>query len=116
MLRARTSCANSSPACCSHAQAYGADPITSADLESCLEKFRGRELFGRFRHDRPRHAGQPAIDKLLQPRAFDHVMHGAVGKVKVTRTRAWLVHAIMAARGPAMQHRVGYVGMKLEAE
>src|SRR6202022_4893886 len=73
-------------------------------------------LFRGFRHDRQRHASQPAFDKLLQPRTLGHVMHRAICEVMMARARAWQFEARMAARGPAMHHRVGHVGMKLEAE
>ena len=41
---------------------------------------------------------------------------GARFEVEVAGMRAGLLHAHAAARGPAMHHRVGHVGMKLEAE
>ena len=43
-------------------------------------------------------------------------MHRTIGEVPVARARARQFEARMAARGPAMHHRVGHVGMKLEAE
>src|SRR5205823_6552046 len=36
--------------------------------------------------------------------------------MKVTRLRARRIHADASARGPAMHHGVGHVGMKLKAE
>ena len=63
-----------------------------------------------------RHSGQPAIDELLQPGALGHVMHRAIGEVVMARARARQFEARMAARGPAMHHRVGDVGVKLQAE
>ena len=62
---------------------------------------------------RPR---QPAVEKCLQPGAFGHVMDRAVGEVMVARAGARQSEAFVAARGPAMHHRVGHVGMKLKAE
>src|SRR3977135_4622669 len=53
---------------------------------------------------------------MLQPGAFGHVVTRAVGAVMMARTRARQLEAGVAARGPAMHHRVGHVGMKLEAE
>ena len=38
------------------------------------------------------------------------------GEMLMTLTRARRIHPVVAARGPAMHHRVGHVGMKLEAE
>ena len=66
--------------------------------------------------DRQAAPGQPAIDKLLQPGALGHVMHRAIGEVMMARPRARQFEAGMAARGPAMHHRVGDIGVKLEAE
>src|SRR5437667_5189131 len=43
-------------------------------------------------------------------------MNRAIGEVMVARPRARQFEARIAARGPAMHHRVGHVGMKLEAE
>src|ERR1700730_8956000 len=75
---------------------------------------RNASLFCGFRHDRQRHALEPAIDKILQPGALRHVMHRATFEVKVTRLRAGQIH--LSTRGPAMHHRVGHVGMKLKTE
>ena len=64
-----------------------------------------------------RHAMEAAAaDEILQPCAFERVMHGAAFEVEMTRLRAGLLHAHAAARGPAMHHGVGDVGMKLKAE
>src|SRR6202166_565213 len=87
-----------------------AETITFVKLEGTRALFRG------FRHDRRRHASQPAIDELLQPGALGHVMYRTIGEVVVARARARQFEARMAARGPAMHHRVSHVGMKLEAE
>src|SRR6478735_2347497 len=73
-------------------------------------------LFRGFQHDRARRARKPAMDEILQPGAFDHVMHGAAFEMQMTRMRARRIHAYAAARGPAMHHRAGHIGMKLEAE
>src|SRR4030081_948969 len=43
-------------------------------------------------------------------------MERAPFEVMMARTRARQFKALMAARGPAMHHRVGDVGMKLETE
>ncbi len=43
-------------------------------------------------------------------------MHRAIGKMVMARTRAGQGEALVAARGPAMHHRGGHIGMKLEAE
>jgi|SRR5271169_5888889 len=43
-------------------------------------------------------------------------MHGTVSKVMMPRPRARRRETLVAARGPAMHHRVGHVGVKLEAE
>src|SRR5882757_4712780 len=72
-------------------------------------------LFRSFRHDRTRHAREPAVDEVLQPCALAHVVHRAIGKVQMTRMRAGRIHSYTAARGPAMHHRVGDIGMKLQA-
>src|SRR5260370_14605015 len=66
-----------------------------------------RGLFRGFRHRRERHPGEPVIDELLEPRAFGHVMHRAVGEVMVPRPRARQFEAGMAAGGPAMPPRLG---------
>src|SRR5712675_2339230 len=71
-------------------------------------------LFRGFRHDRERRACQPTIEKLLQPRTLGDVMHRTIGEAVVAWTRARQFEARMAARGLAMHHRVGHVGMKLE--
>ena len=73
-------------------------------------------LFRGFQHRRERHSGHPSLDKLLQPGALDRVMHRAIVKMVVARPRARQFETRMAARGPAMHHRVGHVGMKLKAE
>src|ERR1700687_2039550 len=78
--------------------------------------FRARASFRGFRHHRHRHARPPAIDEFLQPGALGHVAHRAVGEGVIARPRARQFEPRMAARGPAMHHRVGHVGMKLEAE
>src|SRR6266851_3776403 len=72
-------------------------------------------LFRGFRHG-GRHARQPAIEKCLQPGPLGHVMDRAIGEVVMARPGARQFEPRMAARGPAMHHRVGHVGMKLEAE
>src|SRR5713226_6866018 len=43
-------------------------------------------------------------------------MHRTIGEVVMASPRARQFEARMAARGPAMHHRVGHVGMKLQAE
>src|SRR4030088_2556745 len=43
-------------------------------------------------------------------------MDRAIGEVMVARPGTRQLKALVAARGPAMHHRVGHVGMKLEAE
>src|SRR5258706_7150462 len=43
-------------------------------------------------------------------------MNGAVGEVVMAGAGARQLEARIAARGPAMHHRVGDVGMKLKAE
>ncbi len=43
-------------------------------------------------------------------------MYRAIGKMLMPRPRARRIHVVVTARGPAMHHRVGHVGMKLEAE
>ena len=58
----------------------------------------------------------PARDEILEPRTLRGVVHRATFEVKVTRLRARLIHADASARGPAMHHGVGDIGMKLEAE
>ena len=73
-------------------------------------------LFRGFRHYRQRHARQPAVDKMLEPGTLGHVMHGAIGEVMMARVSTRQFEPRMTARGPAMHHRVGDVGMKLDAE
>src|SRR5258708_19062860 len=75
-----------------------------------------RALFGGFRHHRQWHAGQPAIEELLQPGALGDVVDRAVGEMLVARAGPRQFEPLIAARGPAMHHRVGHVRMKLEAE
>src|SRR5215212_3180757 len=72
-------------------------------------------LFGGFGH-RGRHSGQPSLDELLEPGALTGVMHRAIGEMVVAGPRTWQPQAGMSARGPAMHHRIGHVGMKLQAE
>src|SRR5665213_699452 len=43
-------------------------------------------------------------------------MHRAIGEVTLALARARRTQAVVAARGPAMHHRVGDVGMELETE
>src|SRR3979411_1544569 len=81
------------------------------DLERCS----GTALFRGFRHGL-RHARQPAVEKCLQPGALGHVMDRAIGEVMMARAGARQSETLMAACGPAMHHRVGHVGMKLNAE
>src|SRR5262245_21904066 len=73
-------------------------------------------LFRGLRGEQPGLAREPAIDELLQPGALGNVIHRSIGKMLVTRLCARRIHAVIAARGPAMHHRVGDVGMELEAE
>ena len=61
-------------------------------------------------------ACQPVVEKFLQPGAFGHVMQGSIGEMAMARQCAWQFETIVTARGPAMHHRVGHIGMKLEAE
>src|SRR5436190_12339377 len=72
-----------------------------------------RGLFGGLRRDRARHARKPAVDKRLQPGALGNIVHRTIGKMLVTRTGARRIHAVIAARGPAMHHRVGDIGVEL---
>ena len=51
---------------------------------------------------------------MLQPGALRHIVNRAAGEVLMARLRTRLVET--AARGPATHHRVGHVGMKLDAE
>src|SRR5579864_2501283 len=51
-----------------------------------------------------------------KPRALDDIVAGAPGKMLVRRMRARQVEMAGAARGPAMDHLRGHVGMKLKAE
>ena len=69
-----------------------------------------------FRHHRRRHKGQPAIEETLQPGALGHVIQCAIGEVLMPRASARQFEPLGAARRPAMQHRVGHVGVKLQAE
>src|SRR4051794_26448614 len=73
-----------------------------------------RGLFRGFRHDRARHARKPAVDELLEPGALGDVIHRARFEMPMPRLRARRIHAIVAARGPAMHHRPGHVRVKLE--
>jgi hypothetical protein len=78
---------------------------------------RGRAgLFRGFRHHREWHSRQPAIDKVPEPGALGHVVHRATFEVEMARPGARQCEPRMTARGPAMHHRVGHIGMKLEAE
>ncbi|GCC43755.1 hypothetical protein chiPu_0027705 [Chiloscyllium punctatum] len=43
-------------------------------------------------------------------------MHGAPGEVLMDRLRARRIQPRATARGPAMHHRVGHIGMELQAE
>src|ERR1700722_4642068 len=72
-------------------------------------------LFRGFRHHRW-HAGQPSIEKLLQPGALADIVDRAAGEMLVARASSRQCEPRIAARRPAMQHRVGYVGMKLETK
>src|SRR3954469_2253453 len=79
------------------------------------------KLFRRLRHGHvetgnPRRPRQPAVEKCLQPGAFDDVMDCAIGEVMVAFAGARQRETFVAARGPAMHHSGGHVGMKLEAE
>ena len=69
-----------------------------------------------FGHASKPASGQPAVEELLQPGALGEIMHRAIGEMMMPRRRARHLEAGVAARGPAMHHRVGHVGMKLEAE
>jgi hypothetical protein len=73
-------------------------------------------LFRGLRHRRYRHARQPAIEKGPEPGALGYVMDRAIGEVMMARARAGQFEPRMTARGPAMHHSVGHIGMKLEAE
>jgi hypothetical protein len=53
---------------------------------------------------------------MLQPGALGDVMERATFEVVMALARARQFEAFMAARGPAMHHRAGDVGMKLETE
>src|SRR4029077_8738885 len=75
-----------------------------------------RGLFRRFRGDRVRHTRKPAVDERLQPRTLGDIVHRPIGKMLMTRASTRRIHAVITARGPAMHHRVGDVGMKLKAE
>src|ERR1700681_3846931 len=76
-----------------------AETITFVKLEGTRALFRG------FRHDRRRHASQPAVDELLQPGALGHVMHRTIGEVVVARARAPQFASRLAARGAPKHHR-----------
>src|SRR6267378_2770743 len=73
-------------------------------------------LFRGFRHHRQRRSCKPAVEKCLQPGTLGHVMDRAIGEVVMALPRARQFEPCMAPRGPAMHHRVGHVGMKLEAK
>src|SRR5665213_2032944 len=75
-----------------------------------------RALFRRLQHRRHRRALEPTAEEIVQPRALDHIILRAVSKMMVTLAGARRRHALAAARGPAIHHRVGDVGVKLEAE
>src|ERR1700722_18299050 len=75
-----------------------------------------RKLFRGFRHHRQWHAGQPAIEELLQPGALGDVVDRAAGEMLGARAGSRQGAPLLAARGSAMHHRVGHVGMKLETE
>src|SRR6266700_776850 len=88
-----------------------------SDLETS-EPPRGTRaaLFRGLRQHNRRHAGQPALDEMLQPRALRDIVHRAAGEMVVARARARRLQPIVAARGPARHDRVGHVGVELEAE
>src|SRR5579872_7422732 len=91
---------------------YGwASPIAAKAATPWLEERRRAELLGGLRHRDFTLAYQPAIKKLPKPRALDNVVAGAPREMLVRRISARHVQMFGAARGPAMHHRGGDVGM-----
>src|SRR3984893_4802380 len=103
------------PLACWKPQAW-ADPVTTANLKRFSECGDGGALFRGFRHHRQRHAGEPAIEKCLEPGALGHIMDRAIGEMVMARPGARQIEALAAAGGPAMHHGVSDIGGKLEAE
>src|SRR5579872_3808907 len=59
---------------------------------------------------------QPALQKQIQPRPRAVVVDGAVGEMGLARLGARQLHAVVAARGPLVNHGVGHVGVDLQRE
>src|SRR5271154_1435260 len=53
---------------------------------------------------------------MFQPRSLRRVMDRAIPEMGMTRLRARQIEPLVAARGPAMHHRISHIGVKLKPE
>src|ERR1700733_10983944 len=53
---------------------------------------------------------------MLEPGALGDIVDRTAGEMLVAGAGSRQCEPLIAARGPAMQHRVGHIGMKLETE
>src|SRR3982074_1016644 len=105
--------------CLSHRKHVAADTITFANLKRVREAPQAQLLFTRYSAasdmtENGTRASQPSRN------CFSHARSVTSCTARSAKCR-WRGRAPgnsrrMAARGPAMHHRVGHVGMKLEAE
>ena len=59
---------------------------------------------------------EPPFQKNAEPGARRIIVDRAIVEMGLPRPRAGQFHAVVAARGPAMHHRMRHVGMKLQRE
>src|SRR5947209_13014401 len=95
---------------CSRALVGGEPSIFRDETRACAKP---RSLGGLRQHPPAR---QPAMNEMIEPGTLCHVIDGAVREVMMPLPGAGRAEAVIAARGPAMHHRVGHVGMKLDAK